>query len=136
MAKRPLVGYRNEDFQGAGVTNPIAVATYERKELGNTDIPLTLHKKKLIKSPTFKEAITFLKKMYRAGYTKCVWICPTIGEVKELYTYDDIPLEYVDRYTFLDYIIISNLGDSVLVLYRKAVRKEVPVRNKRKIGRR
>jgi hypothetical protein len=125
---RTLVGYRNESFQGSGITNPISVAMWERRELRNTDIQDTLHDRKLIKHATFKEAIVYLRKMYKAGYTKCVWVCPSIRLVKENYTYEGEPLTHVDKYTFSDYIIVSTLGDSHLVIYRTAQKKTTRVK--------
>lgn len=114
----PLTGYRNPGFQGSGITDPIEVATFEREDLGNEDIQDTLHDKKLIESRSFCAVLRYLEGMMGKGYTACVWVCPSVDDIIENYSYDE-PLQTVDRYTFTDYIVISNLGsDGLLVLYR------------------
>jgi len=116
----PLVGYRNSGFQGSGITDPIEIAKWEHGEFQNEDIQYTLFNKKLIKKRSFSEALKFIGNMYSQGYTRCVWVCSTVEDLVENYTYEDEdPLEFVDRYTFTDYEIISDLGDEgLLVLYR------------------
>jgi len=127
MPQRPLVGYRIPTFQESGVTDPVSIALYERRELGNHDIQDTLHWRKHIKNATIREAISYLQQKKNEGYTAAVWVCRTARDVITYYSDHDeqdeiIPPDWIEKWVFRDYVIISDvLGDEgVLVMYRPA----------------
>ena len=122
---RPLVGYRTEEFGGGGdgISDPIAIATFERKELGNMDIQYYLHDTGKTKDAKFSSAIAFIKKMEALGYIRAKWVCRSAKRVASFASYywnTQGKLPKIDKYIFNDYIIISEVGSDLLVLYKSS----------------
>lgn len=114
-----LIGYRIPGFQSSQVTDPVAIAIYENREFRNTDIQAMLYKKRLIKSPTLREAVAYLNRKKKDGYIGAVWVCKSKKECIRHYSDEDSPADSLERWSFTDYVIISDLGDDgILVIYR------------------